>query len=328
MDATVSVRLATPADAKEIARLVDLEFGARYADRWLRCPDDVAAALSAGDVTFAVAHDEAGQHVAQLALERRGRWTYEHGRGVVLPAWRRHGLLDDLGGVLFRELARTDAQFVFGRSVTNHVATQRYTKGLGFSPMGLLLGAWPPTCHGEGRVSALFTGRFTRVPTRPRRLALEGADLALASELLAGLGVTVTRQPARVGPRLGFTSTITTGHELVAVHVLVGPGLPRPLIELTDALTRAADEGATYVWVDVPSQHPAAAGVVEQARAAGCSFGAYLPLAGSDGRDVLRLQRYLGPGLSERELHVIDDAQRLRAAVLADAAQTGLLVHV
>jgi hypothetical protein len=309
--------MARARDAGNIAQLVEEEFGARYADLWMRDPTLVAAALETRHVLFAVAEDEAGRHVAQMAMERRGQRLYEHGRGIVTAPFRGQRLLERLGELLFAELADTDARFVYGRSVTEHVITQRYTRGLGFVPLGLLLGPWPASRPDGKPVSALFTGRFLGPAPRPRQLALTGVDRTRAASILDQLGAPVRAQTARIARTLGARIERNAAHGLV--HVRLGRGLA-PMGSLGDLVAREDEAEPRVMWVDVPADHPRADELAGQARDLGFWFGAYVPLAEVQGGDVLRLQRYVGPPLVREEVLVVDEARALRDAVLAEAS--------
>lgn len=317
MGASVCIRLAEPGDAPRIARLVDEEFGTRYADPWLRDPARVATALASKDLMFALAEDVHGAHVAQMAMERRGGRLFEHGRGIVTAAFRGQRLLEALGAALFEALATTDARFVYGRSVTEHVITQRYTRGLGFVPLGLLLGPWPAS-RPEGRpISALFTGRFLGPTPRPRPLTLTGTDRTRAESILELLGAPVSEHVARITRPLGAKVERNASHQVV--HVRVGRGL-EPMGSLGDLIAREEEAQPRVMWIDVPAGHPRADDLVCQARDLGFWFGAYVPLAAEGGGDVLRLQRYLGPPLVREEVLVVEEARGLRDVVFAEAS--------
>lgn len=327
-DDGIEVRLARPGDAAGIAGLLRERYGDRYADGSYLDATALAGRLSRGESLFAVAVRE-GSIVAQLAADRRSPFAWEIGRGLVQPAFRQRGLLAPLNDALEDELRRDPrARLCLGRAVTHHDYMQRHARRQGFTPLGLLLGLWPSDAI-EGAptrphaVSALVSGKTLR-PLRPRRLAFGGRPRARAVEALAGLGVPVSQHLMRLGPELGLE--LETTPALGLVHLRLVPRAGAPGAGLIDAVARA-EAGARLLWADVPAEHPAAERLVPELERLGFAFGAYLPLAGPSGEDVLRLQRHEGPPIAAHDIHVIEEAHALRAVILSDVSDARAAVR-
>lgn len=317
-------RLADRADAPAIVRLILENYGPSYADPDFLDPVMLGERIAAGDVVFAIATDERLDVVAQMAAERRPRGLYEFGRALVSTEHRQRRLLSELGELIVPHLVRSGARFLSGRSVTHHLATQRYARSLGFQPLGLLIGLYPGETlprerHDEvpAPSSATVSGRATRA-LRPRRLALAGASLDLALELLPRAGIEVQARRAATGPALGVGVTQRAQFGLTQLHV--GAGQPMPLEDLPGVVLEAELTGARLIWADVPAEHRDASELVERLEATGFCFGAYLPLGGTAGEDVVRMQRYLGPPIDGSSLLVVEEAERLRHVILEQLA--------
>lgn len=316
----LEVRLATADDAEDIAGLIRAQYGDGYADPTYVDPAALRRKLEGGDVRYAVARVD-GVLAGQMAVERCSRHLWEFARALVRPAARNHGVLLALDGHLLERALRPDraARFFFARSVTHHVVSQRHGRRVGARALGLLLGHWPASAiegaAGDAPVSALVTGRAL-VPMRRRRLAVAGRVRARCEAVLDDLGVGVSPETLKAGLPLGVAWQAAPA--LGLVHARLGRA-PGALATLSDDLARAR-EGARLAWVDVPSEHPRAAAVVDSLERVGFSFGAYLPFGGLAGEDVVRLQRLDGPPPGPTSMTLLDDHLPLRDAVLADAA--------
>jgi hypothetical protein len=325
----VETRLACPDDAAAIAALIRAQYGAGYADRAFTAPDELAARLADGRVSYAIAL-EGGRVVGQMAVERVTRHLWEIGRALVRTEARSRGLLTTLDGLLEARLrADRAARFYLGRSVTHHTLSQRHSLRHGCAPLGLLLGVWPAdavegAAPGQPAISALITGKAL-VAARPRRLALEGRTRARALELLSGQRIAISSHALRLGAPLRLERLDAPA--LGLVHLRLG-AVGRPATSIADDVARAEAEGARLLWADVPAEHPRAAAAVAALEGLGLSFGAYLPHAGARAEDVVRLQRYLGAPLDPAAIQVVDAVAPLRDALAADAAGAGSRVAV
>lgn len=321
----VEVRLATPTDAEEIAELIAAQYGEGYADRSYVDPTSLRGKLAGGDVRFAVAV-ERGRVVGQMAVERCSRHLWEFARALVRPEHRSRGVLAALDAALLEQALRPDrtARFFYARSVTHHLVSQRHARRVGARAMGMLLGLWPAAAiespPDDGPISALVTGRAL-APMRPRRLALAGRVRERAEAVLAAHEVALSREANRLDTPLGLERQDVPA--LGLTHLRVGARRPSSTATLPDEVARAADAGARLLWVDVPTEHPRAAQVVEALEGLGLSFGAYFPFGGLGAEDVVRMQRYLGRPFDPAAIQMLDEFRPVRDAVVADAARAG-----
>jgi hypothetical protein len=322
---TCTIRTATPEDAPAITALVRRCYGDGYRVRAMLEPERLARTIASGAEVYALAH--AGDvHVGQAGLVREGagrRWDYC--RGVVDVAHRKSGLLTALGGHLLDVVApRAGAEVVVGIPVTSHPFTQASCRSLGMVPLGLLLGVYPDyAAAGIGRdpqpTSIVLVGRRIGL-ARPRAVRLEGDDGVRVRAALAALEIDVVDAPRAAGAPLGWS--LEEEAEIGLAHVRVGPGLRGRLADL-DLEALAAAEGRRLLWLDLPIDHPRAPALAERARAAGLGHGGLLPCSGSDGGDVLRLQRYLDPApLAPEAVRVLPELEPLRDAVVAECLNT------
>ncbi len=328
----IAVRLATAADAGEIAQLARECYGETYPDRAALDPAHIAALISRRHVAYAVATTRDGRHAGQVALEPRGcHGAFEHGRAVVDTPFRGRGLMAAMSEVLFRDFAPgAGVRMVTGRSVTNHLFTQRYNFAAGFKPLGLLLGALKEGFSAAGigespePVSILLMGLLLEPEPRPRRLALEGEDRRRCEEVLASLDIPVRRwRGRRGGPPLGVSVQIVESMGLT--HVRLSPALEarRPVEDVVEG--EAAHEACRLAWVDVPVEHGSASGTIEALRARGFGHAALIPLGGPAGEDVLRLQRLHEPRpLSPERIQLLPAAAALLEDVLSDVGALAL----
>ncbi|MCO5167774.1 MAG: hypothetical protein M9894_15610 [Planctomycetes bacterium] len=318
-------RLAGPDDAPALLDLVRRAYVGSYPE--LRGGEAALAdAIERREAAYALALDPSGEHAGQVALERRGVALWEHGRAVVHPRWRGLGLLARMSQVLFEAWAPArGVDFVVGRSVTNHVRTQRYNEAAGFVPLGLLLGVWAPTLRVLGLpqavqpISALLVGKALGSSLSPRPLALEGADRERARAVLDALGAPTRRARPRRRAALSAVRRVEQGGRLVHVQLAAAAG-PTHTVD-RDLLRREVDQGARVVWVDVPAAHARAAAALAGLRDQGLTWAAYLPNGGAAGEDVVRLQAYLDTPLAASEVQVVERARPLRDLVLAEAAR-------
>lgn len=325
MDGTV--RLARAEDAQDLLELVRTSYDGSYPEL-SGGVDALARRLALGDVGYAIAFDQVERHIGQVALESRRPGLWEHGRAIVDPRARGHGLLARMSQVLFEEWApRHGVKFAYGRSVTNHLRTQRYNESAGFVTLGLLLGVWEPKLRVVGLpsavqpISALLVGKSFEATPRARALTLEGPELARACAVLDGFGAPV-RDPGSARARARTCGGLSVQREVDQHGRLVHLSLssrPGPRVD-DDVVERNTTRETGLVWADVPAEHPAAPAAIEQLRDQGLSWGAYLPRGGLDGEDVVRLQRYLDPRpLSPEAVQVLESARALRDDVFAEA---------
>lgn len=324
----VSIRVATAQDARLVAAAVDACYGSTYIDPALLRPEHVAREIGSGAVVYALATDRAGRYLASAALSRVAPDLWECGRVMVAREWRGSGLCNRLSDhLVFQVAPAVGARFVMGRMVTSHVFVQRHGVSRGLVPTGMLMGIAPQTFTAAGiapptqAVSMIVALRRCEATPRERRITLRGRDRRRSLELLARLGVPArprggARDPAPGGslewlPNLGITR-LRFGDEPAG----------RTTAELLD---QSALHAPRVEWADVPSEHPGAPALVEELRARGFGWAAYIPIAGPRGEDVLRLQRLAPTELLELEaIQVLDELRPLRDEIYAELHPTGV----
>ncbi len=325
-----SLALAGPGEAAQLVGLLRRCYGRFFPFPASLSPTRIRRSIADGEVVYAVARDEGDERVVgQAALERTsaaGLW--ELNRAVVDETVRDRGLFGQLGRYLLTHaLPGVGGRYVYGHVVTSHLHAQRFGLATGFVPTGLILGYLPREMVAAGierprqDTSALVMVRRSEPSPRPRAVTLEGDDRRRVLEALDALEIrSVSDERARRRPR---TTSHTSFHDDVrAVRVVLGADA-----STSSATTPAAVEElggrhrARLLWVDVPIEHARAAELVELARRRWpVTYGAYLPNAGSDGEDILRLQRYLVPTPLDRDaILVVDEARGLRDAIFAEA---------
>lgn len=272
--------------------------------------------LADGTLTYALAEarvDGEWTNVGQVALLREAAGLYEHCRAVVDVRFRGLGLMERMSRLLLNAGAcPRDGQLALGFSVTNHLHTQRYNESAGFFPLGVLLGRFPNlTVRGvedfkPQNVSAVLTGLPLTQRSRRRCLQIRGRDQRRAERILDSLGIPIGAAPRRRSNRLGWVQGREDGglrHYTFGAHGSTR-NIPDP------------PESDRIQWADVPVEHPEAPRVVDRLRDAGFGFGAYVPLAGQHGADVMRLQRCFDTNLAE--LQVIPSNAWMLEDVLED----------
>jgi len=303
------LRLASPDDAPALIRSIRHCYGASYLHSGALSAPALAADIEAGRLVYALALVDS-QLVGQVALERvHDCGLFHHCRAVVAPEWRGRGLLRALSVLLLGEEALPPtARLVLGTSVTSHRFTQRYNLRAGFSPLGLLLGLHPnQTLAGLPATAQAGSAVLMALPTttdwRPRALALHGPARSLAIQVCRRLGIPFSEDLA--APESLAQGPLWTQWE-------EGPG---GLWHLRYGNAPESYGGppadAALEWVDLPAEHSSTPALLERWEGAGLSVAAYLPLGGSSGEDIIRLQRCRRP-LELESIQVMEELRPLR----------------
>lgn len=322
------IRRLTPADAAGVAACVRGVYGDSYIIHTeLYHPEEIVALNQSGRLVSVVALDAAGRVVGHYALERpdpEGR-AAESGEAMVLPEHQHHHLLERMRVRLEEEGQRLGLSGIFGRTVTNHVYSQKAVERFGERPCGVSLGRTPKSFRNMDvdlpqRMSIIFYFKYLR---RPERLTLHVPDRhrALCERVYAQLDVPVTfsePEPLAGRGRLDAAYEATLGRASLRAR-RVGTDTADAVAK---ARAQAARAGAEVVFLDLPLSQPATPAACAAAEAEGfffCGFGPeYLPEG-----DALRMQ-WLGvpidPSLLQienpfaRELLVYVEGQRQRVA--------------
>jgi hypothetical protein len=327
-----TVRRAGPEDFAGVTDLVRRVYGDTYLIHTeMYHPEQIAQLNVQGRLVSVVAL-AAGTVVGHYALERphpRGA-AAESGEAMVLPEHQHHHLLERMRVLLEEEARRRGLKGIFGRTVTNHVYSQKVVERFGERPCGLSLGRTPRAFRNMGaplpqRMSAVFYFKYLgQHAAAPIYLPPRHQDICqrIYGQLAGGPSLGSPRQPSGPG-------------ELSVDH---HPELQRAVIqvrrvgqETADAVCRARRElcrSVEVVYVELPLGQAGTPAVCEAVEMDGFFFSGVAPLYLEDG-DALRLQ-YLSVELDvsllqiespfARELLAYVERERRRVAPGARAA--------
>jgi hypothetical protein len=304
-----AVRRLRPEDLTGVTDLVRRVYGDSYVIHTeLYHPEQIAHLNEQGRLVSVVALGPSGSVVGHYALERPdpASAVAESGEAMVLPEHQHHHLLERMRVVLEDEANRLELRGIFGRTVTNHVYSQKAVERFGERPCGVSLGRTPRTFRNMGeplpqRMSAVFYFKYLR--------RSEGAPVYLPARH-HGICQRIYGQFASV-PDLGEPKQPSGEGQL---RVDFHPELQRGIIqvrrvgeETADAVCRARrelcrDGRVEVVYVELPMRQPGTPTVCEAAEVDGFFFSGVAPLYLEDG-DALRLQ-YLGVELDTTLLQI------------------------
>lgn len=287
-------RRLTSEDAFQIPELTRRVNGPGYIHTEVYHPEQLLKLNESGHLVSIVAlHTEHGV-VGHSALERPQLGPIaETGEAMVLPEHQHHHLLDRMKVALEEEARRLGLAGIFGNAVTHHVFSQRTEERFKGRPTAFLLAASPATAHRiEGsnpqRVSLLtyFTylcqpgGTVAHLPEHHREMAARIYGL-LGREVEFGIAA------AAMGPaRLSSSYDPATQQGVVKV---LEPGA-NAAEQIDDARHGLFNNfGAEVIYLDLPLEHPATAGICVEAERLGFFFSGISPQPPGSG-DWLRLQ--------------------------------------
>jgi hypothetical protein len=143
-----TVRRLRAADAQGVVDCVRQVYGDSYIIHTeLYHPEEIVSLNEAGRLVSVVALDSSGEIVGHYALERPNP-SYrvaESGEAMVRPEHQHHHLLEKMRLLLEEEAARLGLVGIFGRTVTNHLFSQKMVERFGERPCGVSLGRTPRT---------------------------------------------------------------------------------------------------------------------------------------------------------------------------------------
>jgi hypothetical protein len=143
-----TVRRLRAEDARGVVDCVRRVYGDSYIIHTeLYHPEEIVALNEAGRLVSVVALNEGEEIVGHYALERPDPASRiaESGEAMVLPEHQHHHLLEKMRLLLEDEAARLGLHGIFGRTVTNHVFSQKMVERFGERPCGVSLGRTPRT---------------------------------------------------------------------------------------------------------------------------------------------------------------------------------------
>jgi len=108
-------------------------------------PEQIVALNESGHLLSIVALDSAHEIVGHYALERPDPTlrAAESGEAMVLPEHQHHHLLEKMRILLEDEARQLGLRGIFGRTVTNHLFSQKAVERFGERPCGVSLGRTP-----------------------------------------------------------------------------------------------------------------------------------------------------------------------------------------
>jgi hypothetical protein len=291
------VRRLRPEDAAGVVDVVHRVYGDSYVIHTeLYHPEQVARLNEQGNLVSVVALEPGGSVVGHYALELpdRASGVAESGEAMVLPEHQHHHLLERMRVVLEDEAHRLGLRGIFGRTVTNHVYSQRAVERFGERPCGLSLGRTPRSFRNmreplPQRMSAVFYFKYLGRSEGGTPAYLPTRHQEMCQKIYRQFGT---------GPTLEEPKEPTGEGQLRVDH---HPELQRAIIQVprvgpesADAVCRARRElcqsgQVEVVYVELPLAQPGTPAVCEAAERDGFFFSGLAPLYLENG-DALRLQ--------------------------------------
>jgi hypothetical protein len=307
--ADYAVRRLTAEDAAGVAGLVRRVYGDSYVIHTeLYHPEEITCLNEQGRLVSVVALAPCGSVVGHYALELPGPAcaVAESGEAMVLPEYRHHHLLERMRVVLEGEACHLGLRGIFGRTVTNHVYSQKAVERFGERPCGVSLGRTPRTFRNmreplPQRMSAVFYfkylgrpgGALVHLPPRHREICQR-----IYGQFGGGPDLGEPGWPSGEGQlRVECHSELQRG---VIQVCRVGQETAGAVGRARRELCR--DGRAEVVYLDLPLAQPGTPAVCEAAESDGFFFSGVAPLY-LDGGDALRLQ-YLDVELDASRLQI------------------------
>ncbi len=292
-------RRLTPADALAIPELTNRVNGPGYIHAEVYHPQQLINLNKSGRLVSVVAVHKKDGVVGHSALERPDLGPIaETGEAMVLPEHQHHHLLDRMKVSLEQEAHKLGLAGFYGNAVTHHVFSQRTEERFKGHPTSFLLAASPASAHRiEGsrpqRVSLL--SYFTYLVEPSSTVAhLPEHHRGIVSRIYELLGRRVEFRPAMppAGPAKISTSYDPATQQGVVKVTEPGADSATQIDEARHGLLNHF--GAAAVYLELPLDHPASAGVCVEAERLGFFFSGIVPQPPGSG-DRLRLQFLKSP---------------------------------
>ncbi len=164
------VRRLHASDAQGVVDCVRRVYGDSYIIHTeLYHPEEIVALNESGRLVSVVALTETNEIIGHYALERPdpNSRVVESGEAMVVREHQHHHLLEKMRTVLEDEAARLGLVGIFGRTVTNHLFSQKMVERFGERPCGVSLGRTPRTFRNmqeslSQRMSVVFYFKYLR----------------------------------------------------------------------------------------------------------------------------------------------------------------------
>jgi hypothetical protein len=327
----------TPADADGVVACVRAVYGDTYIIHTeLYHIEQILKLNESGRLISIVALSAPGHVVGHYALERHdfGSPVAESGEAMVLPEHQHHHLLERMRTLLEEEGRRLGLRGIFGRTVTNHVYSQKAVERFGEQPCGVGLGRTPKSFRNMSqalpqRMSIVFYFKYLDGPA-PASLFLPERHQPIARRIFTQFDVPL--EFGRSQPLQGQGDLdVAYEEELLRATFRVrrtGEDLPT---QIASAKRQVCASGAEVIFLELPLADPAAPALCESAEDQGFFFCGIAPQLLPQG-DALRMQ-WLGVNLDlsllqienpfARELLAYAAAERMQSQVTQNASNQG-----
>jgi anti-sigma regulatory factor (Ser/Thr protein kinase)/RimJ/RimL family protein N-acetyltransferase len=317
----------TPADARDIAKLIYRTYGDTYSKEELYYPDTIEQALRNDEKFGVIVRTEYGAAVGYFAVLRSDDSDVgEVGEAVVDVNHRRRGLMTRMLEALIERAEEEGLLGVFGEAVTAHEISQRANARFDFVSSALCL-AYQPTERFTGLIDDYpqpISNLIDFKPLVPYDTVTPHLPEPYAETLRTvydELGAVVVKPDDRPGPlpaEAVLDARIEYGFQH-AILVVEEPGADVvEQVEQTIADLNGTDLNAMYV--DLPLRSPHTPALTERLREAGFFFAGLMPRFHRE-LDHLRLQRPM-VALDPDAIVVYSDlAHRLKERVVAELEQ-------
>ncbi len=210
------IHIFRPEDARGIGQLFQAVYGDSYPVRRFYEPEQLDAALDAGENYSMVARKEDGDVIGHMALFRSSPYDglYEAGAGLVLPEFRKAGINEMLLSHAYERIAPgLGLVEVWGEAVCNHVAMQKAVLRHKHVETGLEVDLMPAQTYAKeksasGRVASLLV--FRSFIPRPHTVYLPTAYEDTLQFLYSGLDDRRTLAASREKPPADLLSRAST----------------------------------------------------------------------------------------------------------------------
>ena len=281
----MEISLFRPEDAPGVAELFRAVYGEGYPVKVYYHPDQLVAAVAAGDIIQVVARAGQGRVVGVESMFHTAPFegVYEMGAGLVLAEFRNRGLSKALNRHLTEEvIPQGKVAMAFGEPVCNHVFQQKAREGLGYVNTALEVDLMPAAAYSRegsasGRVAALMG--FKGYQERVHEVWLPGRHAWQLREIYQGTGQERIFREADPSARLrGATQLKAQVFDFAQTARVAVPAAGADLAERLDELLaelRGRGVVVAQAWLDLAS--PAVGAAVEVLRARGFFLGGLLP---------------------------------------------------
>jgi hypothetical protein len=304
-----TVRRLRPEDAEGVVDCVRRVYGDSYIIHTeLYHPEEIVALNDAGRLVSVVALTDGGEIVGHYALERPNQDSRiaESGEAMVLPEHQHHHLLEKMRVLLEAEAARLGLIGIFGRTVTNHLFSQKMVERFGERPCGVSLGRTPRTFRNmrealPQRMSIVFYFKYLG-PAAAVSVHVPPRHHEICRQIYEQFQVQLEPRASQDVPASGQLA-VDHHADLQRANILVrrvGKDTVEQVRTAQRELRRAHE--VEVVYLELPLTEPGTPDICEALEPEGFFFSGVAPLYFPEG-DVLRLQ-FLSVDLDTRLLQI------------------------